>query len=81
MYYNYDRTNVKVLLVSVWIPTFLFRYGFDFGSIHFVMMSTEHNFTAGSKQYNFLANHLKSINRTRTPWFIFTGHRYSRTCV
>ena len=59
---------------------FIYRYGFDYGCIHFVMMSTEHNFTQGSKQYTFLVNHLKTVNRTKTPWLIFSGHRYPRDC-
>ena len=55
----------------------ILRYGFDFGCIHFVMMSGEHDFTPKSEQYTFLVNHLKSVNRTITPWLIFTGHRFA----
>ena len=51
------------------------RYGFDYGCIHVVMMSTEHDFRNASKQYAFLTDHLKSVNRTKTPWLIFGGHR------
>ena len=51
------------------------RYGFDYGCIHVVMMSTEHDFRNTSKQYAFLADHLKSVNRAITPWLIFGGHR------
>ncbi|XP_064383549.1 uncharacterized protein LOC135332138 [Halichondria panicea] len=50
-------------------------YGFDFGCIHVVMMSTEHDFTSTSKQYTYLSEHLKSVDRTKTPWLIFGGHR------
>ena len=57
------------------------RYGFDFGCIHFVMMSGEHDFTPKSKQYSFLVNHLKSVNRSSTPWLIFTGHRYNKLLI
>ena len=53
-----------------------FRYGFDYGSAHFVLMSTEHFFYPGSPQYQFLDAHLKAVDRTRTPWLIFAGHRY-----
>lgn len=59
----------------------IYRYGFDYGCIHFVMMSTEHNFTQGSKQHTFLVNHLKTVNRAKTPWLIFSGHRYPREIV
>ena len=51
------------------------RYGFDYGSAHFVLMSTEHFFDPTSPQYQFLENHLKAVDRTRTPWLIFAGHR------
>ena len=43
-------------------------YGFDYGNIHFVLMSTEHNFTRYSDQYNFLEEDLSSVDRTKTPW-------------
>ena len=48
---------------------------YDIGLIHFVGMSTEHNFTVGSEQWEFLKNDLESVNRTITPWIIFGGHR------
>jgi hypothetical protein len=38
-------------------------------------MSTEHNYTTFSKQYRWIENDLKSVNRTLTPWVIFSGHR------
>jgi len=50
-------------------------YAFDYGSIHFVLMSTEHNFTEGSPQYSFLESHLACVNRSVTPWVVFAGHR------
>jgi len=50
-------------------------YSFNFGNIHFVLMSTEHNFDIGSEQYRFLENDLASVNRSNTPWVIFSGHR------
>ena len=45
------------------------------GLIHFVGMSTEHNFTIGSPQYYWIENDLASVNRSVTPWIIFGGHR------
>jgi len=50
-------------------------YGFDYGNVHVTMMSTEHNFDVGSAQYNFLQKDLASVNRNKTPWVIFAGHR------
>ena len=54
---------------------YIYRYGFDYGNIHVVMMSTEHDFTTNSEQHTFLDNHLKNVNRSITPWLIFAGHR------
>ena len=67
---------VVMQLVTLTLVVTWYRYGFDYGSVHFVLMSTEHNFTQGSPQYKFLENHLASVNRTLTPWLIFGGHRY-----
>ena len=39
------------------------------------MMSTENNFTIDTPQYKFLVQHLQNIDRAKTPWLIFTGHR------
>ena len=51
------------------------RYSFDYGSIHFTMMSTEHNFTQGSRQYKWIEQDLKNVNRSLTPWLAIVGHR------
>jgi hypothetical protein len=50
-------------------------WSYDIGIIHFIGMSTEHNFTIGSSQYHWLENDLKAVNRSLTPWVLFTGHR------
>ena len=54
---------------------FHLRYSYDFGLVHFIMMSTEHNFEPNSRQYRWLENDLKKIDRKKTPWVIFGGHR------
>jgi len=38
-------------------------------------MGTEHNYSVDSPQYRWLEEDLRSINRTHTPWVIFSGHR------
>ena len=43
--------------------------------VHFIMMSTEHDMGKGSKQYTWLENDLKSVDRSKTPWVILGGHR------
>lgn len=50
-------------------------WSYDVGLIHFVGMSTEHDFSIGSDQHTWLENDLKEVNRTATPWVIFSGHR------
>jgi hypothetical protein len=38
-------------------------------------MSTETNFVQGSDQHNFLKADLEKVNRSRTPFVVFQGHR------
>jgi hypothetical protein len=45
------------------------------GSIMLVSMNTEIDFSARSPQWRFLDAALSSVNRTRTPWVVFAGHR------
>jgi len=44
-------------------------------------MSTEDDFTIDSPQWKFLVNDLKNVNRTLTPWVIFTGIYNYKTFV
>jgi acid phosphatase type 7 len=50
-------------------------YSYEQGPIHWTTMSTEHDFTRGSPQYKFLESDLAGVDRTRTPWVVFAGHR------
>jgi hypothetical protein len=50
-------------------------WSYDIGLIHFIGMSTEHDFRVGSEQYLWLEGDLGGVNRTVTPWVIFGGHR------
>lgn len=50
-------------------------WSYDVGLLHLVGVSSEHNYTRGSKQYLWLKNDLESVNRTLTPWIIFGCHR------
>ena len=52
-----------------------YRYSYDYGMVHMIMMGTEHDYTPGSKQYNWLENDLKQIDRKKTPWVMIGGHR------
>jgi hypothetical protein len=51
------------------------RWSYDIGLIHFVGMSTEHDYTIGSAQYLWIESDLKGVDRSITPWIIFGGHR------
>ena len=51
------------------------RFSFSHGKVHFVIMSTEHDFREGTKQYSALKEYLKSVDRGVTPWLVFAGHR------
>ena len=63
-------------------------YSFDYGVLHYIIISTEHAFAPQTPQYNFIVEvrdrllvgcchthtkDLASINRTNTPWVIFAG--------
>lgn len=50
-------------------------WSYDVGLIHFVGISTEHDFSIGSGQWLWLEADLKEVDRTLTPWIIFGGHR------
>ena len=50
-------------------------WSYEVGMFHFIGISTEHNFTIGTEQYNWLVNDLQSVDRSITPWVIFGGHR------
>jgi len=45
------------------------------GPLALVVMSSEHDFTAGSPQYAFLEAALAAVDRVATPWLIVTTHR------
>jgi hypothetical protein len=45
------------------------------GSIYFVSMNTEVDFSAGSEQWLFLERALAGVERAVTPWVVFAGHR------
>ena len=57
-------------------PHLGYRYTFSFGSAYFVVISTEHDFTDGSLQYEFIVSSLMSVDRTTVSWVVVAGHRY-----
>ena len=77
--------RIIILIIFIFITVILSFYlvaqtntpwwSYEVGLIHFVGISTEHNYTIGSDQWLWLENDLKSVNRDVTPWIIFGGHR------
>eukprot|EP01123_Difflugia_compressa_P012083 TRINITY_DN5046_c1_g1_i1.p1 TRINITY_DN5046_c1_g1~~TRINITY_DN5046_c1_g1_i1.p1 ORF type:complete len:224 (-),score=34.59 TRINITY_DN5046_c1_g1_i1:8-679(-) len=50
-------------------------YSFNYGNLHFAVLSFEHNFTQNSPQWVWLNNDLTSVDRSSTPWVILCTHR------
>ena len=50
-------------------------YSFSSGPLTIVVISSEHDFTAGSKQFLWLKATLSAIDRTISPWVLLTSHR------
>ncbi|CAN6444135.1 unnamed protein product [Victoria cruziana] len=50
-------------------------YSIEQAGVHFTVISTEHSWIQGSEQYKWIEKDLASVNRTRTPWLLFMGHR------
>ncbi|KAL3599675.1 hypothetical protein D5086_007593 [Populus alba] len=50
-------------------------YSIEQGSIHFTVISTENDWTENSEQYEWMTKDMGSVDRSKTPWLIFTGHR------
>merc|ERR1712113_566200 len=53
----------------------VFWYSYDFGSLHTVMLSSEHDMSPGSTQYEWLDRDLEAAERGRTPWVVIEIHR------
>lgn len=58
-------------------------HSINVGLVHFIMLSSEHNMTVGSEQYEWLLSDLQGVNRSVTPWVVFGQHRpfYGSTVV
>ena len=54
-----------------------FWYSFDFEFIHFVSISSEHDYEPGSTQHTWLRNDLEDANNNREnyPWIVIFAHR------
>ncbi|CAA0831306.1 Probable inactive purple acid phosphatase 27 [Striga hermonthica] len=54
-------------------------YFIEQGPVHFTVISTEHNWSVNSEQYEWMRKDMAAVDRTTTPWIIFTGHRPMNT--
>lgn len=48
----------------------LFWYSFNFGNVHVIQMSSEHDYTIGSEQYLWIEQDLKGVDRGETPFVV-----------
>ena len=53
----------------------VFWYSFDYGMVHTIVLSSEHDLSPLSSQYAWLENDLGTVNRTETPWLVVEAHR------
>jgi len=53
----------------------IFWYSYDQSLVHTIMLSSEHNLTAGSPQHQWFLHDLTTANRTITPWLVVEMHR------
>ena len=52
-----------------------FWYSYSYGSVHTIVLSSEHDLSAGSIQHGWLLQELRSVDRSKTPWLIVESHR------
>lgn len=57
----------------------IYWYSFDYGGVHVVQLSSEHDWTPGSEQFAWLERDLKSVDRAQSPWIVLTAHRMMYT--
>eukprot|EP01006_Ploeotia_vitrea_P031256 TRINITY_DN63577_c1_g3_i1.p1 TRINITY_DN63577_c1_g3~~TRINITY_DN63577_c1_g3_i1.p1 ORF type:complete len:592 (+),score=290.91 TRINITY_DN63577_c1_g3_i1:201-1778(+) len=57
----------------------IFWYSFDVGPVHVMQFSSEHDWTQGSVQYQWMEADLAAVNRSVTPWVVVTSHRMMYT--
>merc|ERR1712000_324443 len=53
----------------------VYWYSFDYGNIHVVQISSEHDYTYDSEQWKWLDRDLGATDRTITPFIVVTSHR------
>jgi len=77
---NYDFTSYRnrfsnMTSMNSRSPQGNIYYSFDYRTVHFIGLSSEHDFSVGSQQYQWLLNDLQSVDRRKTPFVITFSHR------
>ena len=52
-----------------------FWFSFNYGPVHLLSFSTEHPYSKGSPQWQWIQRDLESVDRAATPWTIAFAHR------
>lgn len=75
-YYNFSAYSNRYYLPRSEGSFENFWFSFDYGQLHVVHLSSEHNFTKGSPQYQFLENDLRAASTNNyTQWTMVAAHR------
>uniref|UniRef100_A0A7S3L3I9 Purple acid phosphatase n=1 Tax=Amphora coffeiformis TaxID=265554 RepID=A0A7S3L3I9_9STRA len=53
----------------------VFWYAHNFANLHTIVLSSEHDLSPGSVQYEWLAHDLTKVDRQVTPWVVVEIHR------
>lgn len=53
----------------------VFWYSMDYNAMHFVMLSSEHNYSATAPGFSWLSADLAAVDREKTPWVLVGIHR------
>jgi len=73
-----DAEYVPLAPLAMQCLTWLIRYfSYNVGPVHMIAFTTDgpSSHDAGSDQYNWLVQDLAAVNRSLTPWVVFTTHR------
>jgi len=53
----------------------IFWYSYDYASAHTIVLSSEHDLSPSSVQYDWLLKDLQNVDKEKTPWLIVESHR------
>lgn len=75
-YYNFTSYVARFQMPAQPGSVGAFWFSFNFGFVHFLSMSTEHDYSVGSDQYKFMEADLAAARRNKDiRWIIVGGHR------